>query len=200
MFEKKAVTAVPINDAIARRWSGRAYAPGRGVEPEKILSCIEAARWAPSCFGAQPWRYIICDRSQNRQAWGNALHCLVEGNQVWAKNAPVLILSVASDRFEHNGESNRWAQHDTGAASMSLCLQAGALGLMAHQMGGFDTDRAKQAFSIPQAHTPMAVIAIGYQTAKEEIPDERHEKEFAERRRDPIAENFFAGIWNKPHH
>ena len=199
MFEKKAITTAPIDDMIARRWSGRAYEPERAVEPDKLLSCIEAARWAPSCFGAQPWRYIICDRAESRDAWEDALHCLAEGNQAWARQAPVLIVSVASDCFEHNATPNRWAKYDTGAASMSLCLQATSLGLMAHQMGGFDTDKARQVFSIPEGHTPMAMIAIGYQMAKAAIPAELHEREFAERQRHPIGDHFFADTWNKPY-
>ncbi len=196
MLEKKATTEVPINDVMARRWSGRAYDPGRPVEPEKLLACMEAARWSLSCFGAQPWQYVVCDRARDQAAWDAALDCLVEGNRAWAQNAPVLILSVASENFKHNGQPNRWAQHDTGAASISLCLQATDLGLMAHQMGGFDAGKAREVFSVPEEHTPMAMIAIGYQLLQREMPEELHAKEFAPRHRNPVGDHFFSGKWN----
>ena len=196
-MKKKAITAVPINDTMAQRWSGRAYNAGRPVEAEKLSACIEAARWSLSCFGAQPWQYVICDRAEDEAAWHTALSCLVEGNRAWAQNAPVLILAVASERFKHNGKPNKWGQYDTGAASISLCLQATDLGLMAHQMGGFDADKARQVFSVPEGYTPMAMIAIGYQLAREDIPEELQEREFAPRKRNPASEHFFAGQWGK---
>ena len=120
MVEKKAITDVPINDVMARRWSGRAYDPDRPVEAEKLSACIEAARWSLSCFGAQPWQYVICNRAEDEEAWQAALGCLLGGNRAWAQNAPVLTLAVASERFKHNDKPNRWAQYDTGAASMSF--------------------------------------------------------------------------------
>ena len=195
MFEKKAQTTVPINDMLASRWSGVAYDSERPVEAEKLSVCIEAARWSLSCYGAQPWNFIICDRSRDEAAWDTAFDCLVEGNRAWARNAPVLILAVAVERFKHNGKPNRWAQYDTGAAGISLCLQATDLGLMAHQMGGFDADKSSQVFGIPDDYTPMAMIAIGYQIAREAIPEERQEREFAPRKRNPVSEHFFFGKW-----
>lgn len=195
MFEKKAITEVPINDMLASRWSGVAYDPERPVEAEKLSASIEAARWSLSCYGAQPWNFIICDRSRDEAAWDTAFDCLVEGNRAWARNAPVLILAVAVERFRHNGEPNRWAQYDTGAAGISLCLQATDLGLMAHQMGGFDADKSSQVFGIPDDYTPMAMIAIGYQMAREAIPEERQDREFAPRKRNPAGEHFFFGKW-----
>ena len=195
MFEKKAITSVPVNDLIARRWSGVSYDSGRPVEAEKLTACIEAARWSLSCYGAQPWNFIICDRSRDEAAWNAALECLVEGNRGWARNAPVLILAVAVEHFKHNGEPNRWAQYDTGAAGISLCLQATDLGLMAHQMGGFIADKSVEVFGIPEGYTPMAMIAIGYQTAREDVPEERREREFAPRKRNPVSEHFFFGKW-----
>ena len=193
MFEKKAISSVPVNDVIARRWSGVAYDSGRLVEQEKLSACIEAARWALSCYGAQPWNFIICDRSGDEAAWKLALECLVDANRAWAQHAPALILALAVENFKHNGDPNRWAQYDTGAAAMSLCLQATDLGLMAHQMGGFDPDKSLQLFNIPDGHTPMAMIAIGYQLAQEDVPEALREREFAPRQRNPIDEHFFFG-------
>ena len=195
MFEKKIDTAVAINDLLARRWSGRAYDPARPVTREQLLALLEAARWAPSCFGDQPWRYIVCDRHSDAASWKRAFDCLVEGNQSWARNAPVLILSVADSRFNHNDEPNRWAQHDTGAASMSLCVEASARGLMVHQMGGFNADRARESFAIPERFAPMAMMTVGYQLAERDIPEELRGREHAARQRRPLTELAFAGTW-----
>jgi nitroreductase len=151
MFDKKAQTQVPINDLLSRRWSGRAFDPARKLSGEQIVALLDAARWSPSCMGEQPWRWVVCNKDTSPEAWQNAFDCLFEGNQVWATHAPVLILAVACMRFSANDKPNRWGQYDTGAASMSLCVQATDMGLMVHQMGGFDPDRAKRLFAIPVA-------------------------------------------------
>ena len=195
MFDKKAKTSVPVNELISNRWSGRAYDPEKTVPQQHIIALIEAARWAPSCFGDQPWRFIVCDKQANQTAWDNAFSCLSEGNQSWAMNAPLLILSVADSILSKNGKPNRWGQYDTGAATMSLCLQATELGLMVHQMGGFDAEKARQIFSIPDQFIPMAMMTVGYQFAVDKIPDEMKEREFSERQRNPIEMNFFNGTW-----
>lgn len=198
MIEKKAITQVPIHELLASRWSGRAFDPDRLLAHEQILALLEAARWAPSCFGDQPWRYVICDKQSNRQAWDTGLSCLSEGNQGWARNAPLLILSLADSQFMTRDSANRWGQHDTGAASENLCLQATAMGMMAHQMGGFDKDKAAEVFAVPDRYEPMAMIAVGYQLALEAIDEEQKERELKERARWPLGENFFDGTWDKP--
>ncbi len=195
MIEKKATTSVNINDLIASRWSGRAYDPDRPVSKEEIIPLLEAARWAPSCYGDQPWRFIVFDRRNDKTGWDNAFSCLSEGNQVWAVNAPVLILSIADTLFSRNGKSNRWAQYDTGAAAVSLCLQATDQGLMVHQMGGFNADRARELFGIPDQYIPMAMMAVGYQLPLDRIKGETRERELSDRQRHPLAHNFFEGRW-----
>jgi len=144
MFDKKIDTQEKIDDLLAKRWSGRAYDVNRQVSQQDIISLLEAARWAPSCYGDEPWRYIVCDKSTNESAWDKAFSCLAEGNQSWAVNAPVLILALANTIFSHNDSDNRWAQYDTGAATMSLCIQASSLGLMVHQMGGFSAEKGRR--------------------------------------------------------
>jgi len=197
MIEKKAITQEPIHDLLASRWSGRAFDPARPLEREQILALLEAARWAPSCFGDQPWRYVVCDWQSNKPAWDTALGCLSEGNQGWAQNAPLLILAVADSRFMTRDSANRWGQYDTGAASENLCLQAAAMGLMAHQMGGFDKDRAAEVFTVPGRYEPMAMIAVGYQLPLESLSEEQQERELRERARWPLGENFFDGEWGR---
>ena len=197
MTENRAITQTAIADLIARRWSPRAIDPDQPVSREQLLALLEAARWAPSCFGEQPWRYLVWDRFQDPEGWRQAFECLAEGNQICVKNAPILLLSLAAPNFSHNGQPNRWAQHDTGAASENLCLQATALGLVAHQMGGFDPEAAKIRFNIPADHAGMAMIAVGHPGAIELLPQALAEKEQAPRSRKPLAQLAFEGRWGQ---
>lgn len=198
MFNKEIDTIVTIHELITARWSGRAYDSGKLVSREQIIALVEAARWAPSCFGDQPWRFIVLDKATNEVAWKKALMCLAEGNQSWAKEAPLLLLACADSVLSQNGKPNRWGQYDTGAASENLSLQATALGLMVHQMGGFDVKKIKAEFSIPEQFTPMAMMTVGYQLAEEVIPDDMREREYNARARNTLDENFYEGYWGKP--
>jgi nitroreductase len=198
MFSKKIETKATIHELIASRWSGRAYDSRKLLSREEIISLLEAARWAPSCYGDQPWRFIIFDKATNELAWKKALTCLLEGNREWAKNAPLLLLACADSLMSKNGNPNRWGQYDTGAATENLCLQAAALGLMAHQMGGFDADKAREAFDVPVQYELMAMITIGYQLPENEISEGMKDREYNERARNPIEDNFFDGTWDKP--
>jgi len=197
MITKPARTQEPVNELLASRWSGRAYDPARDVEHRRLVSLMEAARWAPSCFGDEPWRYIVCRKSIDPDAWNRALACLSEGNQQWAQRAPVLIAVLADSVFSSRDRDNRWGQYDTGAASMSICIQATELGLMAHQMGGFDPQQLTAAFNIPERYVAMSVMAIGYQMPRENIPEDMLERELAGRRRRPLRDSFFAGSWGR---
>lgn len=194
-MSKPAITAVEIAPALAERWSPRAIDASREVLHEQLLSLLEAARWAPSCFGEEPWRYIIWDRFADAESWQRALECLTPKNQAWAKNAPLLLLSLADPTFARNQHPNRWAQHDVGAASENLCVQASALGLVAHQMGGFDQQKIKIEFGIPSELTALAVIAIGHPGDPALLDEEQYGKEIGPRRRKPLAENFFVSRW-----
>ena len=127
MMEKPADTQYPIHDLLRQRWSPRAF-DDRPIEGEKLRSLFEAARWAPSSYNEQPWRFIVANKDHETE-WNRLLACLVEGNRTWANRAPVLILSVASLNFEDDSKPNRHAFHDTGMAVENLVLQAAALGL-----------------------------------------------------------------------
>ena len=197
MLDKPAVTNVPIHDLLARRWSSRAFDAGRPVSREQLAVLLEAARWAPSCNGDEPWRYLIWDKTRDSAGWQKAFDCLSENNRKWVKNVPLLMLSCAGSIFGATGKPNRWGQHDTGAGSLSLALQATALGLMVHQMGGFDAEKARAAFEIPAEYTPMAMIAVGYQAAPEVLDEETKKKELTPRARKPLADKFFEGGWSK---
>jgi nitroreductase len=197
--ENPALTAHPINELMRRRWSPRAFEEGRPVEREKLLALLEAARWAPSCFNDQPRRFLLFDGS-DPDALAKARGCLTEGN-AWARKAPVLMLSVTRETFEKNGKPNRWAQHDTGLATENLLLEAVEMGLAAHPMAGYDAERARSEFGIPEGFTPIAMIAIGYpyRASLDALDEKLRAKELAPRERKSIGEIAFSGIWNAPY-
>ncbi len=197
MQQKPATTQVKIHDIIQARWSPRAFDPDRMVNHDDLLALLEAAHWAPSCFNDQPWRFVVCDKAADATGWQLAFSTLAEKNRRWAKNAPVLILSVAMENFNHNGQANRWAMYDTGAASVSLCLQATALGICVHQMGGFDAEKAREVFNLPGDCRPMAMMAVGYQADVEVLDDDFKEAELAARSRAVLTERFYVGQWGK---
>jgi nitroreductase len=197
--EKPAPADYPLDDEIARRWSPRVFEKDRAVEREKIMALLEAARWAPSCFNEQPWRYLVFDGS-DAGAMARARACLVEGN-AWALEAPVLMISVARDNFSYNEKPNRTAQHDVGLASENLVLQAVELGLVTHQMAGFDLERARKEFGVPEGFTLLAMIAVGYpyRGGVEELPEKVRARELASRERKRVSEIAFAGDWDSPY-
>jgi nitroreductase len=197
-MQKPAITQVPIAELIANRWSPRAFDASKPVNQEQVIALLEAARWAPSSYGDQPWRILVFDKSTNSQAWQAAFDCLMPSNQVWVKDAPLLLLGCANTVLDFNSAANRFAQYDTGAAIENLCLQATHLGLMAHQMGGFNSDLAREKFAISAQYTPMAMVAIGFVGDVNQLPDELKQRELAERKRKPLGELFFDGVWDKP--
>lgn len=197
-MQKPAITQVPINETLANRWSGRAYDAGKTVSHQQVIALLEAARWAPSCFGDEPWRFIVWDKNSDENAWLSAFDCIVPNNQTWVKDAPVLILVCAGSLFGHNQQPNRWAQYDTGAAAENLCLQASSMGLMAHQMGGFSADKTRANFNIPEQYTPMAMVSVGYAADIATVTGEALTREMAARKRKPLGELFFTETWGKP--
>lgn len=197
-MQKPALTQVEINSIIAARWSPRAYDANKPVTQAQIIALLEAARWAPSCFGDQPWRFIVWDKSTDAATWQQAFDCIVPNNQVWVKDAPVLILACADTLFSHNQTPNRWAQYDTGAAVENLCLQATSMGLVVHQMGGFNSDKTRQAFSIPEQYVPMAMLTVGYEGDANNLPEELKQRELAPRKRNELGALFFSQAWGKP--
>ncbi|NIR48805.1 nitroreductase family protein [candidate division KSB1 bacterium] len=194
-MNKEANTNYPVVDLIKKRWSPRAFSE-RMVEEEKLLSLLEAARWAPSSFNEQPWRFIVATRD-NQAEFEKLLGCLVEGNLKWAKDAPVLMLTIAKLRFSRNDKPNRHAFHDVGLAVGNLVIQATALGLFVHQMAGIHVDKARETYTIPEGYEPVAGIAIGYHGEPESLPEKYQKSEEAERTRKPLSELVFAGGWEQ---
>jgi nitroreductase len=197
MQQKSTTTSVQINELIRTRWSPRAFDPGKPVSHDDLLALLEAARWAASCFNDQPWRFVVCNKTTDEAAWQQALGTLTEKNRRWVKNAPLLIMSATMQHFNHNGKPNRWAMYDTGAASANLCLQATAIGLCVHQMGGFDADLAREVFQLPDDCQPMAMMAVGYQADTDVLDEDFKAAELAERARAALNEQFYFGYWGK---
>lgn len=197
MINKPAITSDQIDSLMQNRWSPRAFDCNRPIEDSAISSLLEAARWAPSCMNEQPWRFLICSQEKDQLAWQKLLTCLGEKNQLWAQHAPVLILAVAMNNFAQTNKLNRWASYDTGAACMSLCLEATALGLVTHQMGGFDAEQCREAFNLPDDCSPLSIIAVGYQAKPDHLDDEMKQKEEAERTRAAASTRFFYGHWDE---
>jgi nitroreductase len=181
----------PIHELIARRWSPRAYAAERPVPPEVLAQLFEAARWAPSSSNEQPWSFIV--GVKGTETWNKLFDALVPANQAWTKNAPVLMLGLARKTFQKNGNTNRHAMYDLGQAVSMLLVQATSLGLITHQMGGFDQDKARAAFHVPDSHEIVAAMAIGYQADLAILPPELREREIAPRTRNPIDTFVFDG-------
>lgn len=197
-MSKRAETSVPVLAEIAERWSPRAFDPARPVELDKLRAVLEAARWAPSASNEQPWRYIVCDRASDEEGWQRAFDQLAEGNRLWCKDVPVLLVALADTLSAKGGEPNRWGEHDTGAASENLYLEAVRQGLVAHPMGGFDAEGVRTAFAVPERFMPIAMIALGYQGRAEQLDGWRHEAEIGPRQRRPLEETFFAGRFGRP--
>lgn len=194
-IKRKAETSVPIHEVLSHRWSPRAF-EDRAVEPEKLRSLFEAARWAASSFNAQPW-YFIVGTKDDPKGHQRVLESFVEFNRGWAKSAPVVGLSAAALNFEHNSEVNRHAFHDVGQAAANLALQAASLGLQIHQMAGILPDKARELFSIPKGYEAVAGFALGYPGDAAGLPDQLRERELAPRVRKPLASFVFADRWGE---
>lgn len=175
-----------VHELIQKRWSSRAFSR-QPVEMEKILTLFEAARWAASGGNEQPWRFIFATQAQTER-YDKLFECLNEGNQVWAKMAPVLILTLVKTDSERSGRPNKYAWHDLGLAIGNLTTQASALDLYLHQMGGFSSDRARQVFDLPSGIEPVTMIAVGYLGDSDLLPDNLKARELAQQQRKPLTE------------
>jgi nitroreductase len=194
VFEKPASADHPLFDVIARRWSTRAF-QNRSVEPEKIASLFEAARWAPSSGNGQPWSYMVATKDDPTEHERLA-SVLVPGN-AWARKAPVLALAVSTlDRAPD--KPNRHAHHDVGLANENLVIQAVSMGLAAHMMAGFNVEMARDVFQIPPRHDPLTMIAIGYPGDPESLDEDLRKKDLAPRQRKPLSEFVFSGKFGHP--
>ncbi len=195
-MEKRAQTSTPIHEFLERRWSPRAFA-NRSVEPEKLRKLFEAARWAPSSSNTQPWRYIVSTK-EDPEEFARAVDCLRPGNVAWAKNAPVLLFTVARLNWPDKADPNRHATYDLGQSVAYLKFEAVAEGLSVHQMGGFFPEKVKETYGVPDGYEPMSAVAVGYRGDPDSLPEDLQKKEAAPRTRNPLDSFVFAGRWETP--
>jgi len=192
---KHAHAADGVLPVFQERWSPRAFSP-REVSSQDLRRIFEAARWAPSSNNAQPWRYIVGLRGTSTH---EKIHESLMGfNQAWAPKAPVLILGLDKTKFDHNDSTNHFALYDLGAASAYLVLQAAALGIASHQMGGVDREKARTLLEIPADYHVAAAIALGYQDDPETLGNEELlKRELAPRDRKPLNQ-IALSAWGQP--
>lgn len=183
IITKMAKVDYPISEIISRRWSARAFST-KPVEKSKLLSILEAARWAPSSRNEQPWRYIVFT-NDNPQKLKKAQSVLKEIND-YAKRAPILVCAITKRTYSDNGFPNRLHFHDLGAANENMFLEAFNQGLIMHEIRGFDFQKAREVFNIPEDYEVGVMIAIGYQDTYHVLPDRLKEKAFTPRTRKPL--------------
>lgn len=187
----RAETAVPVNEVIATRRSPRSLDPSVSISDTDLVAILEAARWAPSAFNGQPWRFFV--GKQGNPTYSQILASLVEFNQGWAKNAAALIL-VAAKPTREDGSIHGDYQFDCGLAVAQLVIETHDRGLVAHQMTGFDKDKARTNLEMASELVPVVVIAIGKQDLPEKLPAAMAEREVAPRGRKPLEELVIAGL------
>jgi nitroreductase len=181
-----------VDEIFLNRWSPRAMS-GSEIEEKILFQLFEAARWAPSSNNNQPWRFIYARR--NTKHWETFFNIMAEGNQVWAKNAAVLIVVVSKTTFDNNKHA-RTHSYDAGAAWENFALQGSLLGLVVHGMQGFDYEKAKDVLQIPDGYQVEAMIAVGKPGRKEDLPDYQQEREFPSARKS-IAEIAMEGAFKR---
>jgi len=182
-----------IESIILKRWSPRAMS-GEKITKEQLMTLFEAARWAPSSYNNQPWRFVYAFRETPQ--WEKLFNLMGEFNQSWAKNAAVLIVIFSKNKFDHNGENAITHSFDTGAAWENLALQAEKMGLLSHGMQGFEYVKAKTELNIPEDYTVEAMCAIGKPGKIEDLPEQLQNMEKPSNRKE-INEFAFEGIFEK---
>lgn len=178
-----------IDPLFVRRWSPRALS-GEAIAEEELLRLFEAARWAPSSYNNQPWRFLWARR--DTPPWERFLDLLVEFNRSWAQHAAALVVIVSSTTFEHNGKPSRTHSFDAGAAWMSLALAGSLQGLVVHGMQGFDDERAVQVLGVPEGFAVEIMCAVGLPGDREALPETLRQREVPSGRK-TVAEIAFEG-------
>ena len=176
------------------RWSPRAFLD-KPVEHAKLMSILEAARWAPSSYNEQPWFFLV--GVKGTPEYQKIFGCLVEANQAWAGAAPVLMISVVKTTWNRDGKPNRTAVHDLGLASENMVLEAVAQGLCAHGMAGIDVDKVRESYKLPEHCEAMAAWAVGYCGEPEQLQGRLKDMEEAPRERKELKEFVFGDTWGK---
>jgi nitroreductase len=187
--------AYPIDRAFIERWSPRSFTDAT-IPDDVLFTAFEAARWAPSSFNMQPWRFIYAKR--RGAGWQDFLSFTVEFNRHWAQHASALVLFISETSFERNGVRHDSPTHafDTGAAWAAFAHQAHLLGWHTHGMAGFDRDEARRLLGIQDGFAPQALAAIGKIGPKAALPESLQAREFPSDRR-PLSETAFEGRFHR---
>lgn len=193
---RRAPTDHPVHDLVTGRWSPYAFAD-RPVAEADLRALFEAARWAPSSYNEQPWRFLVA-RREEPEAFERMLTCLTEGNQTWARFAPALALGVVARQFERDDRENKAAVHDLGLAAGNLLVEATARGIQVHPMIGILPNRARDLYAIPEGHEAFTGLAIGYHGERPELPERLRERDRRPRTRRRLAEFVFQGRFGRP--
>jgi nitroreductase len=196
--KKFARTVNGVLPVVQERWSPRSFKMDP-VEPDKLHRIFEAARWAASSYGEQPWRFIVGVKGQGN-TWQKLYDSLAEFNQAWNQHTPVLVLICSKLKFSHNDQENFHNGYDAGQAAATLALQATAEGLHTHQMGGFSRTLMREHFNIPEGYHPYTAMSIGYRDEPDALPDKYdfRNSERAPRTRKPLSELVFTQGWDTP--
>lgn len=193
MNHKERTADHPIHPLILNRWSPRAMT-GEPIEDEELMSLFEAARWAPSSYNNQPWRFVYAKKESVHFA--TLYNLLVDFNKQWCAKAAVLGVIIGAKNFEKTGKASKTYAMDTGAAWENLALQAWSQGLFAHGMQGFNYEEAKKILQVPEDYDVLAMFAVGKMAPKSTLPKELEEKEFPSLRK-PVSEFAFEGVFRK---
>lgn len=181
----------PVERMLYHRWSPRAMS-GKPLTKADLMRLFEAARWAPSSFNEQPWRFVYAGREDEH--WPRFLDLLSEGNRRWAAAASVLVVVLSRTTFERNDNPSRTHSFDTGAAWQNLALQGSRMGLVVHGMAGFDHVRARGTLEVPEEFAVEAMIAVGRPAPAASLPESLREREVPSGRK-PVAELAFSGVF-----
>jgi len=179
-----------VHNLITDRWSPVAF-DERELDYDQIHLLFEAAKWAPSARNAQPWRFIYARKDM--PDYKVFLELMSEANQVWASTAPLLVLPLAQVISTYKNRPNRLAFYETGMAVGNLLVQATAMGLFVHQIGGYDVERSKETLVIPERYEPMSMMAIGYKGDPSRLPKEVAAREEQERTRMELSKFLVPG-------
>ena len=197
-MSRTARTSVPLHPLLAERWSPRAFDP-TPLPDSDVTAVLEAARWAPSAMNHQPWRFLVGRQgSDGADATYKGIYdALAGGNQQWASSAPLLVAALVRTENE-DGTPRVIAPFELGLAVSQLTVQAHALGLHVHQMGGFDAAQVSDTFAVPATYTSVVVLAIGRQGDAESLPAWAAERESAPRERLALDDIAYADEFGLP--
>jgi nitroreductase len=185
-----------LHPLLRHRWSPRAMS-GEPVPRESLLSVLEAARWAPSSFNEQPWRFFCAPR-EDAALFAAFFECMTPPNRLWVDRAGVLILGAVKERRDRDGEPNRYAEHDLGAGWACAAMQAVSWGLQLHVLGGFDRDAITAVCGLAEGFRAVSMGALGVPAEPDHLPEKLRMRELAPRSRHPLAEIAYLGRWDRP--